>query len=304
MQTNLLGGRSALPIFLCILCCLLCRLSFAQADSTAVKDTSYWTKRMSLGINFNQGSFSSNWKAGGTNSIAIGTVFTAKANYRKAKWSWANDAELIYGLVWTAGIGQRKNADRIFLNSVAGYAIADKWDVFFSGNFLSQFAPGFDYAQTDQPRISNLFAPAFLTLAIGFDYKPKPWFSLKMSPFSPRFTIVTDDGILPTTPDGKRYGVAAGQRVRSEVAAAQIQADINAQLAANIALKARYLLFANYQQFDPDHRLDVLLEMAVNKYIKVNFGATALYDTDQDTALQWNQLLNVGFLFTAARPKK
>jgi hypothetical protein len=304
MQTNQRYDKYLFIIFLCnLMTWTYVSCSYGQTD-TAAEDTSYWEKKISLGINFNQGSFSSNWKAGGTNSLAIGTVFTGKANYKKGKWSWANDAELLYGLVWTDGIGQRKNADRIFLNTVAGYQIANRWDMFLSGNFLSQFAPGFDYGKANQPRISNFFAPAFLTFAIGFDYKPKPWFSLKMSPFSPRFTFVSDNDILPTSSDGKRYGVEADKTVRSEIAAAQIQADINAKLAENISLKSRYLLFTNYQQFDPDHRLDVLLEMAVNKYIKVNFGATALYDTDQDTAIQWNQILNVGFLYTVERPAK
>ncbi|MCU0450300.1 MAG: DUF3078 domain-containing protein [Bernardetiaceae bacterium] len=275
------------------------------------KDTTYWEKAFSFGVNFNQGSFSSNWKAGGANSIAFGAVLTAKANYLKDKWSWNNDLEMLYGLVWTDGVGQRKNADRIFLNSVAAYKIAPKWNLFMSGNFLSQFAEGLDYA-TDplnpvprlrNARISNTFSPAFLTFAWGLEYKPVKWFSVKMSPFSPRFTFVSDDGIRPDA-EGRRFGVENGRSVRTEWLAAQIQADLDAKLAENINLKARYLMFLNYQTFDPDHRLDVLLEMAVNKYIKANFGATVLYDTDQDTSIQWSQLLNVGFLYSIDNKKK
>ena len=44
------------------------------------KDTTYWNSGLSIGLNFNQASFSGNWKAGGVNSIALGSIINGKAN--------------------------------------------------------------------------------------------------------------------------------------------------------------------------------------------------------------------------------
>ncbi|HEX7014962.1 MAG TPA: hypothetical protein VF191_05580, partial [Cyclobacteriaceae bacterium] len=36
--------------------------------------TSNWKKQLTIGINFNQAAFSSNWKAGGINSVGLNTL--------------------------------------------------------------------------------------------------------------------------------------------------------------------------------------------------------------------------------------
>jgi hypothetical protein len=45
-------------------------------------DTTYWKIDLSTGLNINQASFSSNWTAGGINSIGLNTHFNLKANYQ------------------------------------------------------------------------------------------------------------------------------------------------------------------------------------------------------------------------------
>ena len=54
-----------------------------EVDDTVktASDTSYWVKEFSGGLNFNQAAFSSNWKSGGVNSVALGTILAGKANY-------------------------------------------------------------------------------------------------------------------------------------------------------------------------------------------------------------------------------
>ena len=115
------------------------------AQFVHVDSTSLWKKRFRVGMNLNQASFSSNWKAGGVNSIGFNTQLNFQANYKKDKISFDNSIDLLYGMVNNQGQGYRKTTDRIYLDTKVGRSINEKWDVFLSANFLSQFAKGYTY---------------------------------------------------------------------------------------------------------------------------------------------------------------
>ena len=265
--------------------------AFAQADTT------YWRRSFSAGANINQASFSSNWKAGGVNAVALGLFLNAKANYLKDRISWDNTTELQYGLIKNAGQDTRKSLDRIFLDTKVGYQFSAKWNSFFATNFLTQFAPGYDYPENGPAtRLSNFLSPGFLTFALGFEYKPAPWFSLRLSPFAPRFTFLADDAVGVN----ERYGVPVGRSVRREWLAAQVQADLEKDIAPNLNLKVNYLGYANYETLafnTIDHRLSATVTAKVYKFISVNLTGITLYDRDQDPNVQFSQALALGVLY-------
>ncbi|WP_020597099.1 DUF3078 domain-containing protein [Spirosoma panaciterrae] len=286
-------------------------------DTVAVKpDTSYWQKSFSGGVNFNQASFS-NWSGGGVNSVAIGAVVAARALYEKGKISWDNTADLQLGYVTQLG-NTRKAADQIMLISVLGKQIAPKWDFFVSGTFNTFFAPGYRYDKlpADQTRlkVSNFFAPAQLTLALGIAYKPNDWFALRMSPIAPRFTFLADQSVRVSQlangnyvydPTQKAYGVDPGKSSRTEWLAFQLQAAINRNLTENISLNTRYQLFTEYAHFDNiNHRLDLILTAKASKYISTTFGLIALYNKDFSSSLQIQQTLAIGLVYNISSFKK
>ena len=277
---------------------------YAQIDSLAVPppppDTTYWRRSFAAGANLNQAAFSSNWKAGGVNSIGLNLFMTARANYARERISWDNQMELQYGTLSNAGQGMRKNLDRIFLDSKYGRRISPDWNAFVSANFISQFARGFQYdvdgTGTNQ-LISNFLSPGFLTFGLGFEYKPVPWFSLRLSPFAPRFTFLADEVVG----QNERYGVPLGQNTRTEWLAAQVQLDLQKDIASNINLQLSYLTFANYETLafnTIDHRLNVIITAKVNKRVSVNLTGMILYDRDQDLNIQYSQGLALGFLYS------
>jgi hypothetical protein len=274
--------------------CLCTTAGLAQTDTT------YWRKSLSAGANINQSSFSSNWKAGGVSSIALALFLNTKANYLKDKISWDNGSELQYGLIKNAKQDMRKSLDRIFLDSKVGHKIGGQWNAFFSGNFITQFAPGYIY-DTDatgsrDSLISDFMAPAFLTFALGFEYKPEPWFSLRLSPFAPRFTFLTNDAVAVN----QRYGVPEGKTIRTEWLAAMVQADLEKDIADNLNLKVNYQAYANYQTLafnTIDHRLSTTITAKVNRFISVNLIGILLYDRDQDQDVQLSQTLGLGILY-------
>ena len=268
-----------------------------QAQETE-KDTTYWLKEIGGGLNFNQASFSGNWKGGGVNSIAVGTYLLGRANYKKEKWTWDNTLDFLYGVVKNQDQDGRKSNDRLFLDSKVGYKIGEFWNLYSSANFLSQFAPGYEFNDNERTLISKFANPAFLTFALGFEYKPNDEFSLRLSPFAPRFTFVTDTELYLNVP--QNYGVPIGEKVRTELLAMNIMADWNKQLSENVSLMVRYQLYANYETlaFDTiDHRLDVALTAKVSNLINVSLTSLSIYDIDQDDKIQFSQGLALGISF-------
>ncbi len=98
-----------------------------------------------------------------------------------------NEIDLLYGMINNSGQGYRKTVDRIFINTQYGRALDSTWNFTAAFNLQSQFARGFSYS-TDSTGaekstlISDSFAPAFITAALGFEYHPKEWFTVRISP--------------------------------------------------------------------------------------------------------------------------
>lgn len=274
-------------------------IASAQDSTETVKaDTTYWLKSIEGTFALNQASFSGNWTGGGVNSIAFTTGIFARANYAKERWSWDNTMDLFYGVVKNQDEDGRKSNDRILIDSKVGLKAGDKWNYFVSMTFSSQFAPGYEFEDTGRTLISKFANPAYLTAALGMEYKPNEEFSLRLSPFSPRFTFVTDKDLYLNVPDN--YGVPIGETVRHEWLAMSLLADWNKQLSENINLKARYGLFANYETLawdTIDHRLDVVLSAKVSNLVSVTLTLMSLYDLDQDEKIQFSQGLGIGLVY-------
>jgi len=142
-------------------------------------------------------------------------------------------------------------------------------------------------------------APGYFTTSLGFEYVPKPYFKLRLSPFAPRLTIVNDDEVTQNV--DSNYGVPLGENTRWEVAAMQILADFDKDLNENVNLKFRYVLFANYENFNGkeiDHRLDAILSAKIAKYFDVKLSGMLVYDYDQDDEIQLSQALGIGVVYT------
>jgi hypothetical protein len=268
---------------------------------------SNWKKKLVLNINVNQASFSSNWKAGGVNSIGVNGLFNYKANYSKNRDSWDNEIDFLYGFVNNEGQGYRKTVDRIFLDTKYGYKLNDDWGLFASLNFVTQFAKGYRYDKDangveQATQISDLMAPAFATFSVGAEYHPTDYFRVRISPLAPRLTIVNDpERFIPEVDPVAPYGVEPPDETRFEWLAFQLLAEFDKDIATNLNLKWRYMMFANYETFDLktiDHRLEAMLNAKVNRFITVGLGGILLYDYDQDSGAQVSQVFNLGFAYS------
>ncbi|HYC84102.1 MAG TPA: DUF3078 domain-containing protein [Chryseosolibacter sp.] len=278
---------------------LICHI-VATAQGTPA-DTLIWKRKLNFAINFNQAAFSSNWKAGGINSFGFNSMFNYQANYKEGRRSWDSDLDLSFGFVNNSGQGHRKTVDRLFFDTKYGYDINKNWAVFSSLTLLSQFAKGYMYDDDNTSHlISAFFAPAFITSAWGLEYHPVPYFKVRLAPFAPRLTIVRDSHRFTPSVGPTPYGVDSTETVRMEWLAFQAIAEFDKEVMPNVNLKWRYLMYANYETFEPrtiDHRIDLDVIAKVNKFINVGLGGVLVYDYDQDSGVQISEFFSLGFLF-------
>ena len=280
--------------------CLLASINLYAQD----QDTTYWKISFNAAIPFNQATFSDNWSGGGINSLGLSSLVNFKANYLKGKHSWDNEIDLFYGFTNNDGQGFRKNNDRIYIDTKYGHSISEHWNIFGSMNIQTQFVKGFRYEKDSLDReveilISDFMAPGFFTTSFGFEYTPKPFFKLRLSPFAPRLTVVRDKELYLNVPSN--YGVEIGETTRWEWLAFQMIADFDKDLTENLNLKFKYQLYANLETFEMDkldHRLDAVLSAKIAKYFDVKLSGTLLYDYDQIDEIQLSQGFGLGFAYT------
>jgi hypothetical protein len=288
---------------------------FAQTDTAAIpKPPSKWKTTVQTGLNVTQASYSGNWIAGGVNSVSLSTFLNAKAIRKTEHNEWTNDLQLLYGTVKNEGQDIRKNADRIFFDSKFAHKLSNHWNLFASVNFMSQFDAGFEYKLVNgterSRRISAFLAPAYLTEALGFEYKPVKYFSAQLGLGALRQTFVTDQKLYNNYDSTAKefnelYGVKRGQNIRNQVIF-QTVLTFDKEVMKNVNLKARYMGLLDYDRLDTKYvvsRLDVSITAKVNKYISTNLNGVLLYDFDQDKDVQYSQVLSLGVLYTFGNNK-
>ena len=271
-----------------------------------------WKTGGNFGLNLNQGTLS-NWSAGGDKfSLSVNSLLNLFAFYKEGKNSWDNSIDLAYGIVKTTSLGTRKASDRIDLLSKYGYALSKKWNAGVLFNLRSQFANGYNYLKdingADSAVLtSKTFAPAYILLSPGFDYKPNADLSFFISPVTGRWVIVGDKELA-----ADKYGFENGKTVKTEFGAF---GSINYMKAIGktAGFKSKLDLFSNYRNHPKN--IDIfwtnMLTAKVTKYINFNLQVDIIYDDDIENvkpgkgpAPQILQLMGIGFAYNFANYKK
>lgn len=284
-------------------------------------ETSFWTKKNAIGLDFNQGTFS-NWSAGGFNSISGIAKGDFSRKYEKGRALWNNELKVRYGLYKQNNEATRKTDDVLSINSTFGYKTSVKSNWYHTAKFTlnTQMADGFAYPDVEKP-ISRAFAPAYVFLGVGAEYAlPNDGFQLYLSPVTWKATYVFDERLANKGEFGLDGGVfdsngnllQKGKNGRHEVGFL-ITNQFKKTLMKNVVLEHKLNLYTdylnNFGNIDIDWQLQ--LQMTVNNFIKATLGGHLIYDDDiknkrdvggvqitEGPRIQIKQLLGVGVTFS------
>ena len=256
----------------------------SAADSTG----RIWTKEATFNINITQVSLT-NWAAGGNNSLGGIMLFNGFANRHKGKNVWDNSLILAFGGQLQSPQGYSfadgapsKTDDRVELNSKWGRELKKSWYFSFLGQFKTQFTEGFDGSGN---RISNVFAPAYLILAPGFEYRPNEDFTVFVSPAAMKLTMVNDKSLFPDSAaaDFRAYGVKYGSTTEVEVGA-YLRAQYKKDITKNFTFITRGDLYSNYLRNPQniDVSWETLWTLKINSWFGATFNTLLIYDHDID----------------------
>ena len=199
------------------------------------------------------------------------------AIYKKGKTNWGNYLSTIYGLQKQGKNDVQKNEDNIEIISKYGHQVSKKWYYAVNLNFRTQYAPGYASVE-DSIKISDFFAPAYLNLATGLDFKPNDNFSLLLAPVSGKFTFVLDDFLSSIG----QYGVDPGQKTRSEFGGTIQMIYTKPDIIKNVTFTTNLDLFSNYLE-NPE-KIDVnwqmYIDFKVNDFLALSLNTHLIYDYD------------------------
>jgi hypothetical protein len=277
-----------------------------------------WTKGGLFNLNATQTSFS-NWVPAGVDekyNITGALYVNLFANKTIGKWNWDNNLDLFLAYQNTKLLGGRKIDDRLDITSRISRQLKKK-SLFFTtiGNLRTQVFNGYNYiSPTVKQRTSGLFAPAVLTIAPGFSWKPNANFSAFLSPIAGRATFVTNgpNEIAINLAQTKPYGVDPSETVKWEFGYF-LSLAYRKEIFKNVTYSGRVDVYGNYLNADtkkfkggrPD-KADVfltnILAMKVNNWLNVTYGLDLIYDDDtkirnNKASAQIRSLLGVGFAY-------
>jgi hypothetical protein len=283
-------------------------------------DSAFWDWGGILGAQFGQTALV-NWSQGGNSQLAVNFSANTFANFRHKKHAWDNLFIGNWGLNRFKGQVPQINTNLLELNSMYGYRIKEMWFLTTLMNFRSQFTWGFDYPD-GQPKVLNskFGAPAFMKLALGFDYKPNELFSLFLSPAAGKFTFVREDFRIDET----RFGVQEGQIFRGEFGAL-MRAQLRREVVKNVKVFSVLEIFNNYtdpnkpnrKNFDVDWQTG--FDMKINNWLSASIFLHVIYDEDIRIPVdrsgdgvpdgfgprtQFRQVLTVGLSYKFDKKKK
>ncbi len=245
--------------------------------------TSYWTfKSLSL-LSVNQIAFL-NWASGGESSLSGKAAVDYEIKYQKNKFTFDQQANMAYGLVGYVDNRVEKTDDKLDLLLAFSHQTSKKWSLTALTTLKTQFADGYKYPD-DSTLISGFFAPAYLTVSLGFNYKPNGEFQLFMSPLSGKMTFVKNAelankgafGVKKAVVDSLGNIIVPGRQFLGEVGL-NLLTSYKTELMENINLSTALTLHNNYLDLDVSNRWNIDVDVDTRVIFSINkLFSTILY---------------------------
>ncbi|MBO7469304.1 MAG: DUF3078 domain-containing protein [Bacteroidales bacterium] len=263
------------------------------------------------------------WAAGGESNTSGKATANLKYTYNRSLFNYVLNGLFAYGAQsFSKDSRMEKTEDRLEVSMTMTHN--NNKDLTFTSIVMlkTQFTNGYSYPNDSVP-ISKFFAPAYLTISIGYTYNINKNISIFASPAAGKLTFVNDQ----TLADKGSYGVEAGywNIIDSDstwVPGRKFLGELGLNLLikykqdfkSNISIFSNLNLYNNYMDVNRANRWNIDVDwetgvkFTVNKNISAVVNVHMIYDDnvkftiddEQKPILQFKESLGISFLYKFA----
>lgn len=264
------------------------KIASVEADSTLG-----WKKSAIGSATFTTVQFSE-WKQGGTNSLAYTVALEGKVVYNAESYVVVNAYNFAYGQAKLQGQGVRKTDDKIDMESVYSYKLGTLVNPYAAISFKSQFDAGYTYdKQGIATAVSKFLDPGYLTESVGAGFRILPEVKTRLGvalkqTFTDRYRLYSDDP--GTTQKTENFKLEGGVESVTEV---------EWKVVENVAYVGKLELFSPVKE--PQRmviRGDNTISAKVNSFIRVSLTVQFISDPQVTLRTQSKTVLGIGISYT------
>lgn len=237
-----------------------------------------------------------NWSAGGDNTFTGRSTVLFRHIYKKDKFSIENRFNARYGLSVIDTLPY-KNEDEFVYNMQSKWSIKHNWSYAGVINLRSQFSKGYK-SRTDKTLVSNLMAPGFLDVSLGFNYKrAKSPFNITIAPLTGSLLLVLSEELSKKGING----VEKGERTKGDIGSSlRVEFD-KTFYKSMFRYQANFYSFSNYTK-TPTARFENTLQIRPVKFLTTTLFGMLYYDKEADTPkkskIQINYSISIGLVYS------
>ena len=281
--------EKVISMILILLCCLSVTNNLY---SQPLMDTTLaygWSPKGVVSLNLSQIALE-NWVQGGDNSLSFTSLANFGLIYYDKKWELRNQLKVAYGRTKT-GDKYVTNDNELRLTSILMHNLGWKVNPYFSNEFRTQLANGFDYKVEPAVQISAFFDPGYITQALGFVYTQKLITTrlgiALQETFTKEFNSYSDDPETVIEIEKFKLDTGLESVTESEI-----------EFLENMIYTGRLRLFSRFNSLDVwDVNWENIITAKVNDLINVNLGLHIIYEKKQSVKTQLKQYLQLGFSY-------
>ena len=304
---------------------------YPEPEDTESSDFLLYSKfNGDIGVTLNQLAIT-HWAAGGESNGSGKITSNFTYQYNRKLFNYVVNGIFAYGMSnYTKDRRYEKSEDRCELSMTMTNNNNNNLSFTSIASLKTQFTNGYSYPNDSVP-ISRFFAPAYLTLSAGYNYKVKDFLSVYISPVAGKMTFVTDQRLA----DLGSYGVEAGywnvydgdstwvkgKNLLSELGI-NILIKYKQDFRNNISVFSTLNLYNNYMDPNKSNRWNIDVDwetgikFTINKQISAIINIHLIYDdnikftitevvdgvevTKQSPILQFKESLGISFLYKFA----
>lgn len=260
----------------------------AEAPEFVVHKPVYWNTLGSFQGKYTQSYYSDNWYKGGEKNHSFLAQVVLEAKYAKKQTTLDNKLEMKLGYYTTELNGEKTlktNEDLLRVTTKYGLKAVKSWYYSAQIQGYTQFMPVYDNKDNLK---SKFFAPAYGSLSVGMDYKPKfknknITLSALLSPITYNCRYVSVDSIAT------KFGIGKDENYMYTIGS-KIDANWTWKFLNNFKWTGKAQYYSNYESVEVN--VEQTLDYMLTKYLSLQFFVHWRFDDSvkPDDKFHYNQL--------------